>query len=76
MANFDWLNDIPDVAWDSTDGGGMRLHFPHDVFLDRCGIQEGESWRKEFDIWGESQQRRYSQFAHPTHVQVLANPAA
>ncbi|WP_294995503.1 hypothetical protein [uncultured Stenotrophomonas sp.] len=65
MADFSWLNEIPDAGFPSH-GDGFLKAFPLIWFLERSGLRAGDDWRNEFDAWGSEQPREYQQFLGPT----------
>ncbi|KWV46117.1 hypothetical protein [Stenotrophomonas maltophilia] len=64
MANFEWLNEIPDHEWERADGGGLRRTFGLNNFVRRSEA-DPETWRREFDGWKFDQRRVYETFNVP-----------
>jgi len=64
MADFDWLNKIPDEVCERH-GEGRRRSFELSWFLAQSGLDANAEWRRDFDIWGASQPRPYQQFPCP-----------
>lgn len=59
MANFGWLNDIPDEAWHSVHGVKVRTFAVRD-FQERSGIAKmTDELGGEFQQWAATQPRRY-----------------
>ncbi|HDX0925510.1 TPA: hypothetical protein ACG5JQ_000343 [Stenotrophomonas maltophilia] len=71
MANFEWLNDIPEAEWEKH-GLGFSRSFDHDWFMDKCQIRGNDRWREEFDIWGSTQPRGYEHFDRPGRLELVA----
>ncbi len=65
MADFSWLNDIPDSDFPAH-GDGFLKAFSLVWFLKRSGLRIEDEWRNEFDTWGAEQPRQYQQFLGPT----------
>lgn len=64
MANFEWLNEIPDERWERAAGGGYLRMFSVGLFL-RLSDGEPGTWRQEFDRWKVTQSRAYENFDAP-----------
>jgi hypothetical protein len=77
VANFGWLNAIPNEAWDRTATEGARLYFSQKEFFDRSSILDspGNVWDwHDFQPWASTQERRYQVFPNTPHgVMVLAS---
>ncbi|MBO9789385.1 hypothetical protein [Xanthomonas phaseoli] len=51
-------DEIPDEACERH-GEGRRRSLPLKFFLQKSSVTANSDWRAEFDIWGETKQRRY-----------------
>lgn len=71
MADFSWLDELPEASWNVDAGGGRSRSFDLEVFCKKCGISHGEQWRREFDLWGAEHPRIYSQMHRPDGVWIF-----
>ncbi|MFT4410203.1 hypothetical protein ACLMOV_11290 [Stenotrophomonas muris] len=70
MADFSWLNDVPEDGWQKQEGGFCRS-FDYDWFIEKSQAKGNDRWREEFDIWGATQPRGYQQFYAPGTVAFI-----
>jgi len=70
VANFEWLNDIPDEHWEKADGGGLRRFFSLSWFV-RKSEADPNSWRGEFDAWKFGTERVYESFHCPPSAEGI-----
>lgn len=63
MADFTWLDRIADANW-NPHGNGFIKSIELNKFLSLSSASPN-TWRDEFDAWGQEQPRQYQQFWGP-----------
>jgi len=58
MANFEWIDDVPEGEWQQQNGRRtLMLTIPD--FLERSGLGADANWRPLFRAWGDAHPKGY-----------------
>jgi hypothetical protein len=74
MADFSWLNDIPDSEW-KRDGHRLVMDFNIADFRKRSEWQ-GPWSEGVFDAWGATQERQYTSRPIADFFEITAKPSS
>ncbi|MGS7841839.1 hypothetical protein [Stenotrophomonas forensis] len=58
MANFEWIDEVPQNAWQPGNGRKtLKLTVPD--FLERSGLPRDANWRPLFKAWAQAHPKNY-----------------